>query len=221
LPAKRKTARQIREAGTLPKIGLSTGGRSMQQITVKISPTVTPEQLQDPRFISLLEESERFFDCRNLCCFSEIFRILLCLHEAGHAYFAKKAGASVIEFHGPMMCWDTRPGHDEPAISRATTTWIWNGRNDVVNSVAAFLAGYICRREMSHIPNNEICIGADRYACRVWFDRWVGTGDIGFEVALEDAEKAILEDLNSPEVRKDIWAEARRCGEIFPRHGKR
>lgn len=70
---------------------------------------------------------------------------------------------------------------------------------------------------MSDTPNDAIAIGSDIDGAREWFDEHVGTGDETFNAAVTKAEQAVADDLQSPAVRKEILAEAKRFQEeIFP-----
>jgi hypothetical protein len=157
---------------------------------VKISPTVIAAQRLDPRFIQLQQSSEAFFNCRKQCCFGEKCRSLLCLHEGAHAYFARKAGATNIKFYGPEMFWDSRPEYDCPAISKSSVSWDEPCVPFSVEVAKADLAGFICRREMSDTPNDEIAIGSDLATCRERFDRHIGTGDDAFKALLKTPNAA-------------------------------
>jgi hypothetical protein len=184
---------------------------------VKISPTVTAAQRNDPRFILLLQQSQLFFNCRKQCCFNATFREDLCLHEGAHAYFARKAGATNIKFHGPEMFWDSRPEYDCPAISKASVSWDEPLGCFGVDAAKADLAGFICRREMSDTPNDEIAISSDLAQCRERFDRHIGGGDDAFNGLIGHAERSILTDLKSPQVQHEIRQMGRQFErEVFP-----
>jgi hypothetical protein len=181
-------------------------------LIVKISPTVTTAQRSDPRFIVLLRQSQTFFNCRKQCCFNATFREDLCLHEGAHAYFARKAGATYIKFHGPEMFWDARPEFNCPAISKSSVSWD-EPDGFSVETAKADLAGFICRRVMTETPNDEIAIGADLAVCRERFDRYIGGGDDAFNSFIGHAERSILTDLKSPKVQQEI----RQMGKQFER----
>jgi hypothetical protein len=157
-------------------------------LIVKISPTVTTAQRSDPRFILLLRQSQLFFNCREQCCFNATFREDLCLHEGAHAYFARKAGATNIEFHGPEVFWDSRPEFDCPATSKSSVSWDEPVGGFSVETAKADLAGFICRRVMTDTPNDEIAIGADLAVCRERFDRYIGSSDDAFKHFIGDAK---------------------------------
>jgi hypothetical protein len=182
-------------------------------VIVAISDTVSEQQRLDPRFQKLLKESEAFFNFLG----SDHYKLMLGLHEGGHAYFARKSGATNIRFYKPTMHWDSRPKFDCPAISRSSVSWTPPVSCSIVDGIKPHIGGYICRRELSGSPNDEIAIGMDLEGCRAWFDRCVGTGDAEFAAALQEAELEILEDLKSPIVVQGIWSEAGRfVREIFP-----
>jgi hypothetical protein len=184
---------------------------------VKISPTVTLTQRNDSRFVQLLRQAEEFFNCRKQCCFNAQLRENLCLHEGAHAYFARKAGATNITFHGPEMFWDSRPEYDCPAISKSSVSWDEPTSGFDVVAAKAHIAGFVCRREMTDSPNDAVSIGMDLATCRERFDRYIGTGDDAFKRFTGDAERLLLADLRSPSIRQEIWAEAKRFEkQIFP-----
>jgi hypothetical protein len=190
-----------------------------RHIEVKISPTVSEHQRRDPRFIKLLKDAEGFFNCSKPCCFSSKCQQLLSLHEGAHAFFAKKAGASDIEFHGPQMMWDYRPkyGYDCPAISRASTVWTLD-TDSAIDYVKASVAGYVCRREMSDTPNDSVAITLDIDFARDWYQKRVGGTEAEFQKVIVEAERSILQDLKDPAVQAGVLAEAYRFqNEIFSR----
>jgi hypothetical protein len=179
---------------------------------IDIDPSVTPEQEQDPHFKKLLKDAEDFFNSRE----SKHYKLLLGLHEAGHIYYAKLAGATEIQKHGPRMMWDSRPQYNCPAISRSSVSWIPNGGFSLAN-LKADIAGYIVRRELSGEPNDHIAIERDLNEARERFDKYVGTGDDAFNALVVEAEAEILIDLRSPAIRHEIWEEARQfVKEVFP-----
>jgi hypothetical protein len=191
----------------------------MSRIEVKISPTVTQEQRQDPRFIKLLKNAKTFFNCSCVKCARQ--RLLISLHEGGHAYFAKKAGATNIKFCGPTMYWDSRINpetslpYDCPAISRSSVSWTCPASD--IDNIKVSVAGYVCRRELSELPNDRIAIGSDIAGARDWYLRHIGGTEEGFQQLVDDAEKAVTRDLQSSTVREEIWAEAKRFRqEILP-----
>ena len=186
---------------------------SRPPIKIEIDPSVTEEQRCDPRFQKLLKDAEEFFNSPD----NDHYKLMLGLHEAGHAYFARRAGAINVRFYGPTMYWDSRPqhGYNCPAISRSSCGWTPIGGSIVAN-IKAHLGGYICRRELSDSPNESIAVEMDLQTCREWFDKDVGTGEEAFQKALQDAEHEILEDLKSPQVLAEIWMEAERfVREVF------
>jgi hypothetical protein len=50
---------------------------------------------------------------------------------------------------------------------------------------------------------------SDFAGCREQFDKYVGTDDAAFDALILEAERSILIDLRSPQVRKEIWAAAK------------
>lgn len=193
----------------------------MSGIEVKISPTVTEEQRQDPRFIKLLQNVIKVVNCSCTKCARQ--KLLISLHEGGHAYFAKKAGSTDIKFYGPTMYWDscinpeTSLPYDCPAISRSSVSWTLAPDASVIDAIKVKVAGYVCRRELSELPNDRIAIGSDIAGARDWYQRHIGGTEEGFQQLVDDAEKAVTKDLQSSAVREEIWAEAKRFRqEIFP-----
>lgn len=192
-------------------------------VIVRIAPEVTEQQRSNPRFIQLLGEAQTFFNCSCLDCFSPKVRDLICLHEGGHSFFAKKAGATDVVFNGPTMKWDYRPerGYDCPSISRSSVEYVLS-TDSVLEYFMPCVAGYVCRRELTDSPNDELAISSDIDNARRWFDKHVGTGDkdfddANFELAIEDAEDAVVKDLRSPAIGRGVRAEAKRFREeIFP-----
>lgn len=176
-------------------------------IVIKIDPSVTPEQRADERFIKLLAEAQQAFNYR----FHPMMRNLISLHEGAHSYFAKKAGAIDVVFLGPEILWDVR--NDCPAISHSSCVWTTSADAPVLDTLKGYVAGYICRREMSSVPNDAVAIGADRDVARVYFNERVGGDDKAFQTAIKDAEDTVLIDLRSPAVRREVWAEAKRFRE--------
>jgi hypothetical protein len=183
----------------------------VNKITIEIDDSVTMEQREDPRFKRLMQYSEEEFNASD----SDLFKLLIGLHEAGHGYFALKSGATKIRYFGPTMVWNSR--YDRPAIHRSSVEWTPAAGRSTVHQIKPQIAGFICRRELSGFPNDEVAIKTDVELCREWFDEHVGTGEDAFNAVLKDAECEILIDLRSPKTRHEIWAEARRVvAEIFP-----
>ena len=179
---------------------------------ILIHPSVSETQRRDPRFLKLYAEAQVSFNSPE----SHYYKLLIALHEAGHAVFARRAGATGIVFRGPEMHWDSRPQYDCPAISRSSCGWT-RTTVDPVSNIKADIAGFICRRELTKHPNDRIAIESDLETARYWFDQNVGTGDEAFQSAVQQAEREILEDLKSETVVLEIWAEAQRfMDEIFP-----
>jgi hypothetical protein len=148
-------------------------------------------------------------------------KLLIGLHEGAHAYFAKKAGSTDIKFYGPTMYWDSRINpstsqpYDCPALSRSSTCWT-RVTCSPLDNLKADVAGYICRREMSELPNDQIAIGSDLEDALNWYRRRSGTEE-EFRQLVVEAENAVTKDLQSSTVREEIWAEAKRFEkEIFP-----
>ncbi|MGD0908540.1 MAG: SEC-C metal-binding domain-containing protein [Candidatus Acidiferrales bacterium] len=179
---------------------------------INIHPSVTPEQLRDPRFQKLLRDAEVFFNSPK----NDNYKLMLGLHEAGHAYFARRSGATNIRHYGPKMIWDSRPQYDCPAISKSSTAWTPAPGGSIVDSLKANIGGYICRRKLSDDPNDQTAIEMDLYSAREWFDKNVGTGDEAFKAAIAEAEAEILVDLKSESVVAEIWDAANRfVKEVF------
>lgn len=180
---------------------------------IQIHPSVTEQQRLDPRFTKLLRDCEKGFNSP----LNDNFKLLIGLHEAGHAYFARKAGATQIRFRGPTLLWDDRPQYNCPAISRAATIWTPADACEPIAEMKAAIAGYIVRRELSGKPNDQTAIESDLDNCRNWFYQNVGEDETAFNTAVRDAEDEILIDLRSPKTRHEIWAEARRfVNDVFP-----
>ena len=130
---------------------------------------------------------------------------LTSLHEAAHAYYAEKAGASDIKFYGPTMYWDSRinPKTGQPydcrSISRSAIGWISGENTSAIDNIKASVAGYIVRREMSEEPNDQIIsISMDIDGLSDWFYRHVLTnGRRRFSTdALPEAEEAVPKTCN-------------------------
>jgi hypothetical protein len=175
-------------------------------VIVKIHSSVTSQQGRDPRFIQILRDSEKWLNSGK----PQVAKFLrnLSLHEGAHAYFARKAGATNIKFHGPTMYWDSRPQYNGPAISNSSVSWREPSNFDVVTAKAD-IAGFICRREMTDSPNDAVAIEMDLASCRKRFDKHIGGDDEAFKQFVAEAERVLLEDLKSPQIREVIWAEAK------------
>lgn len=187
-------------------------------ITVKISPTVTEEQRQDPRLQALLEEVTKFYNSPHL--FTKKFRSLLCLHEAGHILYGRRAGATDIRFHGPMIFWCSGcPGcsGNAPSISRASVSWTFPAGCEKIAALKAHIGGIVFRQILSDSPNDEVSIGSDAQGALQWYRENVGTDEEAFLRDVETARREIVEDLKSPTFQLEVWAAAREFGkEVFP-----
>jgi len=80
------------------------------------------------------------------------------------------------------MFWDSRPEYDCPAISKSSVSWDEPRGGFDAEVAKANLAGFICRREMSDTPNDEIAISADFAVCRERFNRYIGAGEDAFKL---------------------------------------
>jgi hypothetical protein len=193
-------------------------GGTMNQITVKISPTLTEEQQKDPRFKEALREATAFFNSPNR--FTKKFRSLLCLHEAGHVVYARRAGCTNIRFHGPMMTWC--PGcplcaGNSPSVSKSSVSWTYPPNCDVTAALKAQIGGIVFREVLSDAPNDAAAISKDMDAARTWYQEKVGVNDNMFEFSVEIARQEIIKDLRSPEFQQLAWDTAREFEkEIFP-----
>jgi hypothetical protein len=86
------------------------------------------------------------------------------------------------------MFWDSRPEYDCPAISKSSVSWDEPRGGFDAEVAKANLAGFICRREMSDTPNDEIAISADFAVCRERFNRYIGAGEDAFKLFIKDVE---------------------------------
>lgn len=92
-------------------------------------------------------------------------------------------------FYGPTMYWDSRINpetslpYDCPSISRSSVGWT---RTDapVVDTIKASVAGYVCRRELSELPNDQITVGSDIAGAPDWYKRHIGGTDEEFRQIL-------------------------------------
>jgi len=188
-------------------------GSREPRIAIKISPALTEEQRNHPEFAPLLEQQERFFNCSCPNCFNDVYRLRLCLHEAGHIVYARAYGASKLIFHGPEIVWDARCG--VPAVSRSSVSWTPPVVNSVTSGLKPHIASFIFREKLA-VPNEEIAISTDMHSARQWFDENVGTNDAGFDVAIEEARDEIIKDLRSPAFKRKAWETAREFSrEVF------
>jgi hypothetical protein len=192
-------------------------GEGKTMVIVKISPTVTDTQRADPRFISLLQQAKDFFNCREDCSFNKAYRRSLCLHEAGHINYARSAGATCVEFHGPEMFWDYRPelGYDCPAISRSCVTFVLPRGTTPTEAIKASIAGFVIRGRLD-TPNDEVAISSDMESARYQYARFGGVAD-DFGKTYEKARNEILQDLQDGGFLYKISATAKEFEKaVFP-----
>jgi hypothetical protein len=178
----------------------------MSRIEIKISPSVTWEQQQDPRFKKLLEEATRFFNSPYY--FTKKHRSLLCLHEAGHIVYARRVGATDIRFYGPAMYWCSGcPGcsGNTPSISRSSVIWTPPTNCDVTAALKAEIGGIVFREILSDTPNDEVAAWSDMKGARRWYQEHVGLDEDTFLLSIETAREEIIEDLKDPNFIKLVW----------------
>jgi hypothetical protein len=185
-------------------------------ITINISPTVTREQQQDPRFQASLEATKRYFNSPD---FRKKYRRLLCLHEAGHIVYARRAGATDVKFHGPTMYWCSGcpacPG-DTPSVSKSMVSWTSPPDCGVTAELKSHIGGIVFR-ELSGEPNDEAGKWSDMKNAREWYQEHVGLDEKAFLQAVLDARKEIIQDLKSVEFQKLVSDTAEEFGRaIFP-----
>jgi hypothetical protein len=186
-----------------------------QSITVKISPTVTREQQQDPRFKKLHQETTNFLN--SPAHFTKKYRSLLCLHEAGHVVYARRAGATDVGFHGPTLYWCSGCPHcpgDTPSISRSSVNWTFPPNCGVIAALKADIGGIVFREVLTDTPNDEAAVWSDMNSARRDYER---LGDGNFLSAVEAARQEIIKDLESPQFRRLAWDTAKEFEQaIFP-----
>ena len=186
-------------------------------ITVRISPTMTEEQRQDPRTKLELRAATAFFNSPN---FVKNYRSLLCLHEAGHVVYARQAGATDIGFHGPMIRWC--PGcpdckGDAPSLSKSSVSWTLPADCDVTAAVKADIGGIVFREILTDTPNDEAGKWSDMSGARRDFERFGSGGEEAFLSHVEKTRQEIIQDLKSPEFVKLAWDTAKEFQQaIFP-----
>jgi hypothetical protein len=189
-------------------------------ITVKISNTLTEAQREDPRFKIALQHATFFFN--SPVHFTKEFRSLLCLHEAGHIVYARRAGATDIRFHGPMMrfcdgCPDPVCTSNPFGVSKSSVSWTFPPNCDVIAAIKADTASFIFREVLTDTKNDEAAIFSDMQTARKDYEKHRGEGEKDFLCCVETARQEILKDLGSPEFVKLAWDTAdefRR--EVFP-----
>ena len=189
----------------------------MSIVNVKISPTVTDTQRADPRFISLLRQCEVFFNSES---FTPQFRRNLSLHEAGHILYARRYGATNIQFHGPTMYWDCRPeyGYDCPAISRSAVFFTTPTKGEAKDILKMHIGGFIFREVLSDEPNDNVAISMDVDGARRWHQSEIGGTEKEFQEVIAQARKEILADLKSEEFKKLVWDTAKEFADaVFPK----
>ena len=148
----------------------------MSQIAVKISPTVTKEQQQDPRLKEMFQEVTRFYNSPHL--FTKKYRGNLCLHEGGHVLYARRAGATDIRFYGPTIYWCAGcPGcsGNAPSISKSSISWTLQAGCEVIAALKAHIGGIVFREVLSDQPNDAAAIWSDTKGASQWYRKNVGT----------------------------------------------
>jgi hypothetical protein len=186
-------------------------------IIIKISPTVTVGQRQDPRFQRAHRDATNFFN--SPAHFTAKFRAALCCHEAGHITYARLAGATDVTFHGPQMTWCygcTGCNGNEPSIFRSAVGWTLPPDCDPILALKANLGGIVFRERLTDMPNDEAAVESDMEGARKWWYEYVGDENT-FVLSVEAAREEIIKDLRSPGFRRSAWDTSREFEQaIFP-----
>jgi hypothetical protein len=186
---------------------------------IKISPTVTPEQREDPRFKKLFQQTTTYFNSPNPNLFTKKQRDLICIHESGHIVYARLAGVTDMNFYGPTLYWCSGcpgcPGNT-PALSNASINFTWP---DVVTISAVLktkIAGVVFREILTDTPNDAVAIWRDTQDGRTIYHK-ISLDEDAFQRDLKAARDAVIEDLQSSEFQELAWKTAKEFGrEIFP-----
>ena len=177
-------------------------------ITIEISPSVTWEQQQDPRFKDMLRDATRFFNSPH---FAKKDRGLLVLHETGHLLYARRAGATNIKLHGPAIFWCSGcPGcsGNAPSISRSSVSWTFPAGCEKIAALKAHIGGIVFRQILSDTPNDDAAKWSDMKGAREWYRQNVGPDEAAFLRDVEVARQDIIDDLKSPAFQQQVWATA-------------
>lgn len=190
----------------------------MSRIEVRISPTVTQEQREDPLFKKLHQEATNFFN--SPARFTKKYRGLLSLHEAGHVTYARRAGVAEIGFYGPTMYWCSGcPGcsGNTPSISRVSVSYNLPPDCGATAALKSFIGGIVFREILSDKPNDETAVWSDMRDARKWYRENVGLDESEFLRSIETARQEIIEDLKATEFRQLVWDTAKEFEQVvFP-----
>lgn len=129
-------------------------------------------------------------------------RRAVCLHEAGHAEFAERAGAVYVEFAPPAASF-------EDGIIRGVTASVnpifLENKATLFNLTKVSVAAEIVERELLEGPTGTAA--ADHRDLLELFDRHKLT-EPQRRALLDTVENDILKDLRSPTMKRNLWKRA-------------
>lgn len=142
-----------------------------------------------------------------VCCIIQLVddkcRRAVCLHEAGHAEFAERAGAIYVEFVPPAA------SHENDII-RGTTAAVrpkyhQGSKSTLFNLTKITVAAEIVERELLEEPTGTAA--ADHRELQNLFDK-NKMSEAECRKLLDAVEIDILKDLRSPTLKRNLWKRA-------------
>lgn len=166
---------------------------------------IPPDKLDDPRLIEWERASRAAHEDKN-------YRMVTCVHEAGHAVYMEKAGARVV-FHGPVAFYDS----ENDTFDIGTAAVAADGGSglslDALAMARWYVAGRIAQKALfgKDLVERRGLDESDAHDFKVFCGEWKRFGFPHDQMMphWEQAKVEVEKDLRSPALRRQIWERAR------------
>ena len=143
------------------------------------------------------------------------WRVATCVHEAGHVYYARRAGAVDFRYHGPLE-YPERPG-DFGSAAVGPVFPKEGLKVDLLDIAKWYAAGGVVMRRLVPDFATEDCDAND---LDVFKDdirkRSPEISDATLQNYWVQAQSGIERDLRKPALRRELWALAREIEQKIP-----
>ncbi len=159
---------------------------------------IPDNRLEDPRLIA---------EGKNCCeaLQDPRYRLQVCVHEAAHGIYLRRAGATELIYHGPVAYYDA--AIDEFDIGSAGILGKFPAEG--VNMSAPELARWLAAGGVAKCLLTDASDGGDGRDFEEFTRMCEGYGDQAIQLEWEAAKKDIEKDLRSPAFRREVWKLAR------------
>jgi hypothetical protein len=134
------------------------------------------------------------------------YRVQVCVHEAAHAIYLRRAGATQLVYHGPVVLYDASKDEFEVGTAGIQGTFPSEGVDLPLRVVARWhVAGGIAKRLLTDASD-----AGDEQDFEVFTGKCgEGISEKEIQQVWEVAKKDVEKDLRSPSFRQEVWKLAR------------